>query len=280
MGLVSDFGATFYGASSFNADISGWNTASATIFHDMFHGATSFAPASLNNWVTDKVFSFGQMFAAATNFNAEISDWRTNNALTFQGMFTNATSFNQPIPWGESTANVLDIDQMFLFTNFNHDLSSWNTMSVTTMQLFLARNSAFNSPMFQDVSSVESMSGAFLSAISFNQNLSGWNVSKVTNMESLFFNAMSYAETLCWDLKNLVVVSKMFCGSQANFDTKCVTSPSLIASARQGCAFANANINPVDDSDSIDETSFAWGVGCSVHVVLLLVGSILAPLVM
>ena len=65
----------FSGATSFNSDLSAWNTSSATHLWGMFMGATS--------------------------FNSDISGWDTSNALYMDNMFKGATSFNQDLcAWG------------------------------------------------------------------------------------------------------------------------------------------------------------------------------------
>jgi surface protein len=67
---VTSMANMFDGASVFNTDISGWNTATVTDMSGTFNGAAA--------------------------FNQDISTWNTGNVTNFSGMFHSATAFNQP----------------------------------------------------------------------------------------------------------------------------------------------------------------------------------------
>src|SRR5690625_5882177 len=68
---VTDVSYMFWGASSFNQDISGWNTSNVTDMGYMFWGATSFNQ-DISGWNTESVTRMNAMFSYATNFNGEI----------------------------------------------------------------------------------------------------------------------------------------------------------------------------------------------------------------
>ena len=59
-GLVDDFSYMFYGAQEMAADLSAWDTSSATTMRSMFNEATSFT-GGLTNWKVDKVIDFTEM---------------------------------------------------------------------------------------------------------------------------------------------------------------------------------------------------------------------------
>ena len=76
----------FYGASSFNADVSQWDVSK----------------------VTD---AFG-MFLGATSFNVDISEWDVSKVVKMDFMFYEATSFSQTLcgkAWIESEASMTEM---------------------------------------------------------------------------------------------------------------------------------------------------------------------------
>jgi surface protein len=100
--------AMFDGASSFNGNISSWNTAAVTDMSYMFHGASSFNPDDLSNWDTSAVASMKSMFDGASSFNGNIlnndqSKWDTSAVTNMIEMFKGATSFSQNLcAWKDS----------------------------------------------------------------------------------------------------------------------------------------------------------------------------------
>jgi surface protein len=104
---ITDTGYMFEGASSFNGDLSSWDTSNVTDMGYMFYGASSFN-GDLSAWDTSSVTFMGYMFYGASSFNGDLSDWDTSNVTNMFGMFYGASAFNG-------------------------DLSSWNTSNVTNM---------------------------------------------------------------------------------------------------------------------------------------------------
>jgi surface protein len=183
---VTDMTAMFLGASSFNSDIGGWNTANVTDMLAMFANARAFN-GDIGGWNTASVTSMGAMFLGAAAFNQDIGGWNTAKVTNLGQMFQGASSFNRNIgAW--NTANVTNLGQMFEgASSFNQDVGGWSTARVANMNSVFLNASAFN----QDIggwntASATNMSSMFRGASSFNGNLSGWCVERIASQPSSF----------------------------------------------------------------------------------------------
>jgi len=129
---VTDMSEMFSYATSFNQDISSWDISSAIDLQGMFYGASPFNQ-NIGNWDTSSVTDMSEMFANASNFNKNIGSWDTSKVTNMYFMFNNATSFNQDIgSW--DTSNVTMMRSLFDgATSFDKDISSWDTSSMETL---------------------------------------------------------------------------------------------------------------------------------------------------
>jgi len=100
----------FHGLSSFNADISKWNTSALMAMNAMFEGTTSFQQ-DIGGWKTEKVTNMWATFKNSA-FNRNISGWDTSGVTAMNAMFRGATAFN-------------------------HDISSWTGDAATTQQPYM-----------------------------------------------------------------------------------------------------------------------------------------------
>jgi surface protein len=126
----------FYGASVFNADISGWDTSSVSNMSSMFSRARNFN-SDISRWDTSAVTDMSSMFSFASAFNADISGWDTGAVATMESMFEIASSFSSDISsW--DTSKVTNFGNMFRSaSSFNVNLDAWDTSTVTHMyQMF------------------------------------------------------------------------------------------------------------------------------------------------
>ena len=238
---VTDTSWMFYGATSFNGNISSWDVSAVTNMYKMLHAATSFNQ-DLSSWDVSAVTNMAHMFSLATSFNGDISTWNTSAVTDMHGTFSQATSFNQDLSsWDVSS--VTDMHSMFPFatsfngnistwdvsaandmrnmfshaTSFNQDLSSWDVSAVTEMSQMFRNATSFNQDLSSwDVSSVTGMNRMFWDATSFNQDVSGWDVAGVTNMRLMFWDATSFNQDVSgWDVAGVTDMRQMFYGADS-----------------------------------------------------------------
>ncbi|CAL6298263.1 unnamed protein product [Bathycoccus prasinos] len=85
----------FGSKSSFNGDISGWDTSQVTTMESMFREASAFNQ-NIGKWDTSHVINMEQMFYSASAFNQDISGWTGTAATTTAAVdiFLDATAFH------------------------------------------------------------------------------------------------------------------------------------------------------------------------------------------
>lgn len=168
---VLDTAFMFQNATSFNSDISGWDTSTITSMQSMFDTATSFN-RNLSRWNTANVVTTYRMFAGATAFNSALP-WNMRKNTELGRMFQQATAFSGSGLSTWDVSGVTDMAWMFYATpNFNANLSGWNVGAVNNMSLM------------------------FCNATIFNSNLSGWAINNVTNMNNMFELANAFTANL------------------------------------------------------------------------------------
>ena len=129
----------FGGKSTFNGDISEWNTAKVTTMAGMFRCGlyVQFSSAfnqDIGRWNTEKVTNMKSMFRFATAFNQDIGGWNTAQVTNMGFMFYYAFAFSHDIGrW--NTSKVADMRAMFYYASaFNQDISLWTGLAATTAQ--------------------------------------------------------------------------------------------------------------------------------------------------
>jgi surface protein len=203
-GNIERFRGMFSGASSFNQNIGRWNTENAIFMDAMFSGASAFNQ-DISRWDTSSVQDMSYMFAWANAFTQDIGHWDTGYVSNMSAMFYSNTTFNQNIG-GWPTGNVTDMSQMFQgATAFNQDIGGWDVSSVTDMSEMFRSASVFNQDISGwDTGSVTDMSSMFRNANAFNQPIGSWNTGAVTNMDHLFFSTGAFNQDLSgWDTGNV-----------------------------------------------------------------------------
>ena len=217
-------------AAAFNRDISSWDTSLVTDMGDMFREASAFNNGDSADdqakplaWTTDSVSNTVGMFRSAYSFNQDISSWNTGAVTTMESMFNGAFAFNnggQALAWTDTGA-VTDMKYMFYgAASFNQDISSWNTGAVTTMMGMFENARSFN----QDISSwdtgeVVNMDYMFASTDAFNnggQALDWTSTGKVTSMYGMFYYATTFNQDISgWNTGAVTNMESMFYFAQA-----------------------------------------------------------------
>ena len=121
---VTHTSGMFWGASSFDGDLSGWNVSNVTNMFGMFSGASSFNQ-TLNSWDVSSVTDMSYMFFGASSFDQPLNSWDVSSVTDIYNMFERASSFNQPLNgWNVSSATAMS--NMFDdATAFNQNLGNW-----------------------------------------------------------------------------------------------------------------------------------------------------------
>ena len=229
----------FKGATSFNKDISKWDTAAVSDMISTFNGATSFNQ-DLSSWNVAKVTSTCANFDA--NAGAAWVQPKPKLPATCLGFTIAANSVTILCPGaavGEKgvvggvvytkrdragllallgaaneaelatscTSGVTDMSAMFNgASTFNVNIASWDTSSVLTMKDMFKGALAFD----QDISkwttaAVTDMQSMFKGATSFNNDVGGWNTAAVSDMISTFNGATSFNQDLSsWSMATVL----------------------------------------------------------------------------
>ena len=206
---VTNMSRMFDAASSFNNDIVNWNVSGVTDMSAMFYGAASFDQTL--DWDVSGVTDMSAMFYGATSFDQPLDFWDVSRVADMSHMFYGAESFNQPIgSWDVSS--VTDMSGMFYAAaSFDQPLDSWNVSSVTDMRLMFSF-APFDQPIGTwDTSSVTDMAGMFSGVDTFDQPIGTWDTSSVTDMSHMFYGAESFNQPIgSWDVSGVTDTSHMF----------------------------------------------------------------------
>ena len=215
---VTLMNSLFRNNTSFNEDISSWDTHNVINMNQMFQNASAFNQ-DIGHWDVSGVTSFQQMFMDATDFNQNIGSWDTASVTYMINMFNDATSFNNGNPSGV-TSNTLNWDisnasirGMFSGASaFNQNIDSWDVSNVTTLSRLFYKANSFNHDLNSwDTSSVTDMSYTFMEARAFNGNISSWNTASVTTMNQMFRDADVFNNDLnSWDVSSVTTMYGMF----------------------------------------------------------------------
>ena len=251
---ITDMFELFQGNSSFNEDISHWDTSDVMNMRSMFADAAAFNQ-DISNWNTSSVMDMRSIFEGAAAFNQNISNWNTSNVVDMGNMFDGAAAFDQDIGnW--NTNNVTDMNRMFAGASvFNQDIGSWDTTIVMNMHGMFESAAAFNQDIGRwKTGSVTDMGNMFNAAALFNQDISSWDTSNVMDMNRMFAGAALFNQNIGgWNTHNVRDMGNMFNGASIFNQDISAWCVQMILSTPSG--FANTSILiPAHHPD--------WGVMC------------------
>ena len=134
---VTDVSSMFESTSSFNQDISTWDTSHVTNMSGMFAWTQSFNQP-LASWDVSNVTNMAYMFNNSSSFNQPIDSWNTAKVGAFRAIFWGASTFNQSLPnWSFASAHVAALWQFvgsggLSRENFSSSLIGWATRPQNT----------------------------------------------------------------------------------------------------------------------------------------------------
>ena len=258
--LVTNMANLFYDNSSFNSDISFWDTSNVTRMNQMFRQATAFNQ-DIGSWDTSKVTDMSGMFRQATAFNQDIGSWDTSSVTNMNRMFRAATAFNQDIG-GWCVTNILTEPNYFSTSSplISDNKPQWGTcgpspdiyfenetckcpnasvgdtevingVTYTAVDNSTIAGQIANGNVNLCTSLVTDMSELFKDNASFNSDISFWDTSNVTTMADMFKNATNFNQDISgWDVSKVTDMSDMFYGASTfnqdigNWNTSNVTN--------------------------------------------------------
>ena len=200
-------GSMFWDATSFDQDLSNWDTSSVTNTVDMFRDATAFQAkytcASATSGPVSSCRS-GSPFQNSTELKLAVdscllADPTGNCDCRSSLVDCRAASGDSISKW--DTRFVTNMSSLFAGSDqFNADLGAWNTSAVTSMSHMFHGAAAFN----KDISGT------------YNANIFAWDVSGVTDMTRMFEGANSFAQDISsWNVVNVASMDSMFSGANA-----------------------------------------------------------------
>jgi hypothetical protein len=144
---ATDMFGMFRNAKVFNQDVGVWDVSKVTSMFCMFEGAIIF-DQNVGAWDISQVRTMAQMFRNANAFNQNVGAWEISQVTTLDSMFYEAFAFNQAIG-GWDVSNVANTGYMFYSVAKFNQVLCWDLAGKTTTNMF------YNSPGSADPSAAQ-----------------------------------------------------------------------------------------------------------------------------
>lgn len=242
---VYDVTSMFKDCSSFTGTtISNWNDNTSNIrsFDNMFLRCSSFN-GNIGGWDTSSATSMIYMFYEASSFNQNLKDWNVSNVTNMSSMFNGATYFgdgDETVVENWKTTSLTNMDAMFYRCLYFDGIlvskpdGTWDVSKVTNLASTFRTMNEFTGKGLNTwvTSSNTSLNHTFANCYklgkgqNLNTLLNTWNTSNVTITNRCFF-AITQNTTLdrpgienlnisSWDVTNCTSFYGMF--EQSNFN--------------------------------------------------------------
>ena len=206
---------TFQDAEQFDQDISSWNVSKVDNMSNMFFNAFLFNQ-DIGSWDTSSVSDMKQTFRGAKAFNQPITSapnrWDVSSVTSMHLMFKDAHAFDQTIEWNGTDGTVLvrNMQQMFEHALALNSPVNLNTSLVNNMRQMFNHARKFNQPLNFDTAQVTTMRGMFANMNDFNSSINFTSTSKVQSMRAMFYKAKKFNQPLNFDTSRVNNFRDMF----------------------------------------------------------------------
>ena len=223
----------FYKKSSFNEDISAWDTSGVTDMGWMFYEASAFN-RDIGGWAVHSVTDMAYMFRSARAFDQDLGGWAVHSVTDMRYMFKGAWSFNQDLGWCvdddvklnyaseytpcESTScgigdrSLLRCGSRMGDTTIRTAVRAWLSDSAAAEARY-GHISTWQTGGVKDMSWLFSANYLWgnSAASSFNEPIGGWDVRKVKSMSNMFTDARSFNQDISgWQVGKVEKMKRMF----------------------------------------------------------------------
>jgi surface protein len=226
-------------ATTFNNDLTTWDTSGITSTASMFFNNASFRGTGVNgdlrNWNTSNITDMSNMFNTCQSLITSVSGWDTSKVTNMSGLFYDTRSWHGSGLETWNTSNVTNMSNMFQMIGGrgpNANLSGWDTGRVTNMSNMFSSTNNF----------IHNFAGS---------GIDNWNVTGVTTVNSMFRSNAALNTTLRCNLSGWNLCS---CTDMTNF--------------MQQCNIGSGNYDILLNSWAVTSTGNPikpWATGINVH---------------